>query len=321
MLSETTLISGLAMSTVDQVRSFNRFYTREIGLLAEHLPSSELSLAEARVLYELAQSQELTAADIIRTLGMDKAHVSRIVARFRGKKLVKSRTSPQHAKQKLLSLTATGRRLFAAMNSGTNSQIEELLARIPLDERPRLVAGMQTIQTLLKPEEVSANAVQLRSPRVGDLGWITSRQAILYEREHGWDWTYEALVARILGEFVAQYDANREDAWIAETRGNVVGSVFLVKTEDPHVAKLRLLYVEPSARGLGVGSRLVKTCIERARELGYRTLTLWTNSILSSARHIYEREGFSLIKEERHHSFGHNLLGQTWTLDLSLTEP
>jgi DNA-binding MarR family transcriptional regulator/GNAT superfamily N-acetyltransferase len=321
MLSQTTLISGHAMSTVDQVRSFNRFYTREIGLLAEHLPSSELSLAEARVLYELAQSQELTAADIIRTLGMDKAHVSRIIARFRARKLVKSRTSPEHAKQKLLSLTATGRRLFAAVNRGTNSQVEELLARIPLDERPRLVAGMQTIQTLLKPEEVHANAVQLRSPRVGDLGWITSRQAILYEREYGWDWTYEALVARILGEFVVQYDANREDAWIAETDGNVVGSVFLMKTEDPHTAKLRLLYVEPSARGLGVGSRLVKTCVERARELRYRTLTLWTNSVLSSARHIYEREGFSLIKEERHHSFGHNLLGQTWTINLSLTEP
>ena len=307
------------MSTVDQIRSFNRFYTREIGLLAEHLPSSELSLAEARVLYELAQSKELTAADIIRTLGMDKAHVSRIVARFRGKNLVKSRTSPQHAKQKLLSLTATGRRLFSAINRGTNSQVEELLAKIPPDDRPRLVASMQTIQTLLNPEEVSANKVQLRSPRVGDLGWITSRQAILYEREYGWDWTYEALVARILGEFVAQYDANREDAWIAETGGNVVGSVFLMKTEDPHTAKLRLLYVEPSARGLGVGSLLVKTCVERARKLGYRTLTLWTNSVLSSARHIYEREGFSLIKEERHRSFGHSLLGQTWTLDLSET--
>ncbi len=305
------------MSTVDQVRSFNRFYTREIGLLAEHLPSSELSLAEARVLYELAQSKELTAADIIRTLGMDKAHVSRIIARFRRKHLVKSRTSPHHAKQKLLSLTATGRRLFATVNRGTNSQIEELLTRVPPDDRPRLVTSMQTIQTLLKPEEVSANAVQLRSPRVGDLGWITSRQAILYEREYGWDWTYEALVARILGEFVAQFDANREDAWIAETRGNIVGSVFLMKTEDPHTAKLRLLYVEPSARGLGVGSRLVKTCVERARELGYRTLTLWTNSVLSSARHIYEREGFFLIKEERHHSFGHNLLGQTWALNLS----
>ncbi len=307
------------MSTVDQIRSFNRFYTRKIGLLAEHLPSSELSLAEARVLYELAQSKELTAADIIRTLGMDKAHVSRIVARFRGKNLVKSRTSPQHAKQKLLSLTATGRRLFSAINRGTNSQVEELLARIPLDERPRLLASMQTIQALLKPEEVSANKVQLRSPRVGDLGWITSRQAILYEREYGWDWTYEALVARILGEFVAHYDANRDDAWIAETAGNIVGSVFLMKTEDPNTAKLRLLYVEPSARGLGVGSLLVKTCVERARKLGYRTLTLWTNSVLSSARHIYEREGFSLIKEERHRSFGHSLLGQTWTLDLSET--
>jgi len=216
-------------------------------------------------------------------------------------------------------LTATGRRLFSAINRGTNSQVEELLAKIPPDDRPRLVASMQTIQTLLNPEEVSANKVQLRSPRVGDLGWITSRQAILYEREYGWDWTYEALVARILGEFVAQYDANREDAWIAETGGNVVGSVFLMKTEDPHTAKLRLLYVEPSARGLGVGSRLVKTCVERARELGYRTLTLWTNSVLSSARHIYEREGFSLIKEERHRSFGHSLLGQTWTLDLSET--
>ena len=305
------------MSAVDQVRSFNRFYTREIGLLAEHLPASELTLAEARVLYELAQTTDLTAAAIVRLLGMDKAHVSRILARFRTKGLVTSRTSPEHRKQKLLSLTKRGRKHFAAMNRGTESQITQLLERVPHGNQPQLTASMQSIQSLLAPKTpVAVSAVSLRPLAVGDLGWITYRQAVLYQREYGWDWTYEGLVARILGDFVAHFNDEREHAWVAEVQGSISGSVFLMKTEDPHIAKLRLLYVEPSCRGLGVGSVLVKTCIERARALGYRTLTLWTNSVLTTARRIYEREGFRLVKEEQHHSFGRDLVGQTWELTL-----
>jgi DNA-binding MarR family transcriptional regulator/GNAT superfamily N-acetyltransferase len=305
------------MSVVDQVRSFNRFYTREIGLLAEHLPASDLSLAEARVLYELAQTGELTAAAIVRALGMDKAHVSRIVARFRTRGLLRSRTSPVHGKQKLLSLTTRGRKTFARLNRGTHSQIEAILSPVPPEDRQRLVASMQAIQAVLQPRSASAESVHLRALRVGDLGWITHRQAILYHHEYGWDWTYEGLVSQILGDFAAHYDSNREDAWVAEVGGSIAGSVFLMKTDDTDVAKLRLLYVEPSARGLGIGTQLVWTCVERARALGYQKLMLWTNAVLISARRIYEATGFILLKEGQHRSFGHELVGQTWMLDLT----
>jgi DNA-binding MarR family transcriptional regulator/N-acetylglutamate synthase-like GNAT family acetyltransferase len=304
------------MSLVEQVRSFNRFYTREIGLLAEHLPQSELSLAEARVLYELAQSGEQTAADIIRSLGMDKAHVSRIVARFRDAGLVKSRLKPTHGKHKLLSLTAAGKKTFKQLNDGTESQIESLLAPLTVESRQRLTKDMQQIQAILRAKPAPAKDVQYRPLRVGDLGWVTHRQAILYQQDYDWDWTYEGLVGRILGEFAERFDASREDAWIAELDAQIVGSVFLMKTDDGDVAKLRLLYVEPAARGLGVGSRLVRMCMERARELGYRKLTLWTNDVLTSARKIYQAAGFALVEENRHHSFGKDLVGQTWMLDL-----
>ncbi|HEY4355488.1 MAG TPA: helix-turn-helix domain-containing GNAT family N-acetyltransferase [Acidobacteriaceae bacterium] len=308
------------MSVVDQVRQFNRFYTREIGLLAEHLPASDLSLAEARVLYELAQGSEPTAADIVRSLGMDKAHVSRIVARFRKRGLLRSRISPDHGKQKLLSLTAAGRKAFERLNLGTQKQIEALLAPVPEPNRQRLLEGMQAIQTVLDAGKPTADGVSLRPPAPGDLGWITHRQAVLYSSEYGWDWTYEGLVSQILGDFVAHYDAGREDAWVAEANGSIVGSVFLMKTGDPKLAKLRLLYVEPSARGLGVGTRLVRACIDRAKALGYERLTLWTNDVLISARRIYEAAGFRLMKQEKHRSFGHDLVAQTWELDL-LREP
>lgn len=308
------------MSLVAQVRSFNRFYTRQIGLLAGHLPQSTLSLAEARVLYELAQSHEQTAADIVRTLGMDKAHVSRIVARFRRERWIKSRPSPEHGKHKLLSLTSAGKRAFRRLNDGTESQIEALLAPITPPNRRRLADGMREIQDVLAPSQRLEREVAFRPLRVGDLGWITHRQALLYQQEYGWDWTYEGLVARILGEFVAQFDASREDAWIAEVDGQVAGSVFLVKTEEAEVAKLRLLYVEPDARGLGIGSRLVDLCIDRARDLGYRRLVLWTNDVLVSARRIYQAAGFALLEENRHHSFGTDLVGQVWALDLHKTK-
>jgi DNA-binding MarR family transcriptional regulator/GNAT superfamily N-acetyltransferase len=301
---------------VEQVRSFNRFYTREIGLLTEHLPGSEFTLAEARVLYELAQAPEQTAADIIRRLSMDKAHISRIVARFRKAGLLKSRVSPKHGKHMLLSLTATGKKAFQRLNNGTQSQIEELVAPLSAGSRQRLAEDMRDIQRVLGGKAVSTDEVQFRSLKVGDLGWITHRQAVLYAQEYGWDWTYEGLVSQILGEFALHFDAAREDAWVAELHGEVIGSIFLMKSSDAHVAKLRLLYVDPAARGLGVGSRLVRLCIDRAREFGYDRLTLWTNDILASARRIYQAAGFTLLEENRHHSFGKDLVGQTWILDL-----
>jgi DNA-binding MarR family transcriptional regulator/N-acetylglutamate synthase-like GNAT family acetyltransferase len=305
------------MTLTDEVRSFNRFYTREIGLLNRSLPATDLSLPEARVLYELAQAPQRgrTAAEIGRTLGMDKAHLSRIVARFVARGLLARRVSPDHRKHQLLSLTDAGREVFAAAEAGTRAQIDALIEPIDARRRDRLIEAMRAIRAALRDREAGEGELTLRPLRPGDVGWIIHRQAFLYAQEYAWDWTYEGLASRILGAFVAEFDPSREDAWVAERGGAVVGSIFLMKSDDPAVARLRLLYVEPSARGAGVGRRLVAACIARARELGYRQLTLWTNDILVAARRIYQAAGFRLVSEEAHHSFGHDLVGQTWTLD------
>jgi DNA-binding MarR family transcriptional regulator len=308
-----------AMTLTDEVRSFNRFYTREIGLLNRSLPATDLSLPEARVLYELAQAPEggRTAAEIGRTLRIDKAHLSRIVARFHARGLMASRVSPDHRKHRLLTLTEAGRKAFAAAEAAARAQVDALLEPIDLGGRTRVVESMRLIRAALKDRDADAANLSLRPLRPGDVGWIIHRQAVLYHEEYGWDWTYEGLASRILGDFVAGFDPAREDGWVAERGGAIAGSIFLMKSDDPAVAKLRLLYVEPAARGAGLGRTLVATCIARARELGYRELTLWTNDILVAARRIYQAAGFRLVSEAPHHSFGHDLVGQTWTLDLA----
>ena len=301
------------MELVARLRAFNRFYTREIGLLEPHLPASDLSLAEARVLYEIARGEGLTGADLTRALALDKGRVSRILARLKARKYVQSRPSPEHRKRLLLSLTPTGRRVFAEMEEGTRGRMQALLDRIEPEAQLRLVAAMDEIRNALTGE---AGATTLRRPVAGDLGWVIHRQTALYNREYGWDWTFEGLASEILAKFIANFDPSREDVWIAERMGAIVGSVFLMASEDPRIAKLRLLYVEPSARGLGIGRQLVQACIARARELGYRALTLWTNDVLVAARRIYQAEGFELVDQNKHRSFGHDLVGQTWTLRL-----
>ncbi len=312
------------MDPISDIRQFNRYYTRVIGLLDEHIASTAFTLPEARVLYEFAHAEQ-TAADVGRRLDMDKAHLSRIVSRLRARGLLAGRASPLHGKQILLAPTTAGRTAFDNLEAGTRERIAAILA--PLGEAPRrrLLGAMRDIQEVLaaapQPEDASdaadaADAVRLRSLRPGDAGWVVHRQAVLYHREYGWDWTYEALIARILGDFIEGYHPDREDAWAAELDGAIVGSVLLVRSDDPAVAKLRLLYVEPAARGRGLGALLVRTCIARARGFGYRQLTLWTNDVLVAARHIYEAEGFRLVAQEPHHAFGHDLVGQTWTLDL-----
>jgi len=304
------------MSDVDEVREFNRFYTRKIGLLGKHLPATDLSLPEARVLYELAGDEERTAAELVRLLKMDKAHLSRILARLRGRGLIHSRVSPQHAKRRLLTLTGAGRRTFAAADQGTRAAMDEVLRPLDPDARRRLLGAMREIRALFGADVRDAG-VRLRALAPGDLGWIAHRQGLLYQREYGWDWTYEGLVCELLAEFVARFDRAREDAWVAEQSGAPVGSVFLMKSEGEDTARLRLLYVEPSARGRGVGRTLVHTCIERARALRYRRITLWTNDVLLAARRIYQGAGFQLSEERAHHSFGQDLVGQTWTLELT----
>jgi DNA-binding MarR family transcriptional regulator/N-acetylglutamate synthase-like GNAT family acetyltransferase len=306
------------MTLTDEIRSFNRFYTREIGLLNRSIPATDMSLPEARVLYELAHAPEggRTAAEIGRALAMDKAHLSRIVARFVVRGLAASHVRPDHRKHRLLTLTDAGRKVFAEAEAAARAQVDALLEGIDASGRDRLVGAMRGIRMTLGDRETENGELSLRSLRPGDIGWIIHRQAVLYAREYDWDWTYEGLASRILGSFVAEFDATREDAWIAERGGAVVGSIFLMRSDDPGIAKLRLLYVEPSARGTGVARRLVATCIARARELGYQELTLWTNDILVAARKIYQAAGFRLVSETPHHSFGHDLVGQTWMLDL-----
>ena len=306
------------MTLTEEVRAFNRFYTLKIGLLNRSLPATDLSLPEARVLYELAHAPESgrTAAEIGRALGMDKAHLSRIVARLSARGLMASRTSPEHRKHRLLSLTEAGAKTFAGADAAARAQVDALIEPVDFRARARLVEAMRDIRAALNGGEAKDADISLRGLKVGDVGWIVHRQALLYHEEYGWDWTYEGLASRILGAFVAEFDPGKEDGWVAERGGAIMGSIFLMKSDDPAVAKLRLLYVEPSARGAGLGRRLVSTCIARARELGYRELTLWTNDILVAARRIYQAAGFRLVSEAPHHSFGHDLVGQTWTLDL-----
>lgn len=306
----------VAKADVAKVRAFNRRYTQAFGFFRDRLDDSAFALTEARVLYEIAHGEKLTAADIGRFLDIDKAQLSRIIAKLRKAKLVAAAPSPDHAKHLLLSLTAKGAEAFRTLNAATESTISAHLAQIAGPDRARLIQAMDEINAALEGKAAATNAYRLRDPVPGDLGWIIHRQACLYTQEYGWDWTYEALVARILGGFVEHFDPAREKAWVAEIDGRIAGSIFLMQSDEPDCGKLRLLYVEPWARGQGLGAALVAACIEQAKKSGYRRLELWTNSVLTSARHIYQAAGFTLIEEKQHRSFGADLTGQVWRLEL-----
>lgn len=297
---------------VAALRAFNRTYTRRIGLLEAHLDKSPFTLSEARILYELAHRTDPTGAEIARALQLDPAQISRTLKRFATQGLVEVREG--HGRQQLLALTPHGRTAFAALETGTRTAIGALLDGLPHFRRDGLLAAAETI-TRIFDDETPPRPV-LRGLRPGDLGQVIARQAILYANEYGWNSEYEALVARILADFDQAYDPAHEAAWIADIDGRIAGSIFLVRGEMPEVGRLRLLYVEPAARGAGVGKLLVAACIARAREVGYARLDLWTNSILDAARHIYEQAGFRLIDEAPHRSFGKDLIGQTWSLAL-----
>lgn len=304
---------------VDAVRHFNRFYTRQIGVLGHAYLQSPFSLTETRVLYELAHRDRPTATELGRELGLDAGYLSRILRGFVRRGLVTRTRAPHDGRQSFLALTARGRKAFAALDTRSRDEIGALVGRHAPAERRRLVEAMHTIERVLaapEPEERrAAPPYELRSHRPGDMGWVVHRHGALYAQEYGWDERFEALVARVAADFIDHYDPARERCWIAEREGAIVGSIFLVRKTD-EIAKLRLLLVEPAARGLGLGTRLVNECVGFARDAGYRKVTLWTQSILHAARRIYESAGFQLVHEEPHHSFGHDLVAETWELVL-----
>jgi DNA-binding MarR family transcriptional regulator/GNAT superfamily N-acetyltransferase len=300
---------------ISAVRAFNRFYTRKLGLIEPKLLHSPFTLQEARIMYEIAHRSACTATDLTRDLGLDPGFLSRTLQALQRRQIVTRRPSKDDGRVNELSLTAKGRTAQAELERRTREEVGSLLAALDDNQRAAVVQAMTTIErTLERPTEKPA-AFLLRSHRPGDIGWVISSQAKAYAEEYGWDISYEALVAEICAQFIRSYDASREHCWIAEAGGEPLGSIFLVNGGDD-VAKLRLLLVEKKARGLGVGRALVEQCVSSARERGYKKMTLWTQSILVAARGIYQAAGFRRVKEEPHHSFGVDLVGETWEMGL-----
>jgi DNA-binding MarR family transcriptional regulator/GNAT superfamily N-acetyltransferase len=318
--SEVVARLGGASPYVEAMRRFSRFYTRRIGLLQEEFLGTEFSLTEGRVLYELAHRGESTATAVAAALGLDAGYLSRILKAFEKKKLIAKTASPTDRRQSILTLTPAGWKAFAPLEANSNEQVGKMIAALPTAKKRQLVDAMQTVENLLggggvEAEHAKPTGYVLRPPQVGDLGWVVHRQGAMYWQEYGYDERFEALVAEIVAKFVQNFDARRERCWIAEQNEEIVGSVFLVK-ESEKTAKLRLLYVEASARGLGIGARLVAECVRFARQAGYEKIVLWTQSELDAARHVYEKAGFRVVEKKEHHSFGKDLTAEVWEVEL-----
>jgi DNA-binding MarR family transcriptional regulator/GNAT superfamily N-acetyltransferase len=300
---------------IHAVRSFNRFYTRHVGALNEHLLESQFSLTEMRVLYELAHRDQLTAVELCKDLGLDPGYLSRMIQRFEKDGLLARSKSETDGRQSVLALTARGKKTFAPFEARSGEQVAAILTKLGPAGQKRLVEAMGTIEGLLdsKPKQTS---YLLRSHQPGDLGWVVHRHGVLYSQEYGYDERFEALVAEIVAHFVQYFDPKRDACWIAEKDGEIVGSIFVV-SKSKTVAKLRLLLVEPSARGLGIGKRLIAECVRFARQAGYKKIVLWTQSELHAARNLYEQAGFKLAGKKRHDSWGRkDLVAETWELML-----
>ena len=303
------------MSNVAAVRRFNRFYTQKIGVLDENVYGHSWSLTEARILYEVAHGERVTASQIAATLGLDPGYLSRMVKHFEKQNFVRRTVGSDDRRKSVLTLTTKGAHEFARINQRSDEQVAEMIGALSHEDEHRLVSSMQAIEKLLGAPTDRHAPFLLRPPAAGDLGWVVQRHGVLYAQEYGWNEEFEALVADIVSKFVRHFEPKRERCWIAESEGENVGCVFVVKKSE-RIAQLRMLLVEPAARGRGIGQRLVQECIRFARQQGYQKMILWTNDVLHAARHIYERNGFELVKEDRHHSFGHDLVGQTWELEL-----
>jgi DNA-binding MarR family transcriptional regulator/N-acetylglutamate synthase-like GNAT family acetyltransferase len=300
---------------IDAVRGFSRFYTRKLRIIEPKLLNSPWTLHEARIIYEIAERQNCTATDLARALDLDAGFLSRTLQALQRRQIVARKPSKTDGRVSELALTAKGRAAFADLDSRSRGEVAALLGNLDADERAAIVDAMTTIEQVLEPPAQPAAGFLLRSHRPGDIGWVVSRHGAVYAQEYGWDISFEALVADIGAQFIRSYESAREHCWIAEIAGEPVGSIFLVKGSD-EVAKLRLLLVEKKARGLGIGRALTEQCIHFARQAGYKSITLWTQSILVAARGIYQRAGFRRVKEEKHHSFGVDLVGETWNMEL-----
>ena len=296
-------------------RRFNRFYTRQIGLLDEGLLNGPFTLTQSRTLYELAQRRHTTAVELCKDLGLDAGYLSRILANFQKAGLIEKTGSPDDARQTLLSLTTKGRKAFAPLNARSDQQVATMLGKLPPAKQTNLMQAMEAIESVLASGPEAPRAYVLRPQRPGDMGWVVQRHGILYYQEYGYDERFEALVAGIVAEFIEKLDPARERCWIAEEDGQNVGSVFLVK-KSLTVAKLRLLLVEPSVRGSGIGKRLMAECVRFAHDAGYKKIMLWTQSELAAARHLYRAAGFKRVGEKKHRSWSRDLVAETWELKL-----
>jgi DNA-binding MarR family transcriptional regulator/GNAT superfamily N-acetyltransferase len=301
---------------IQAVRRFNRFYTRQIGVLQEGLLNSSLSLTEVRVLYELVHREKPSATELCRDLALDPGYLSRILRAFQRRGWIRRQTSQDDARRSFLLLTKPGRSVFEPLNAQSNQEVAKMLSALVPGQQSRVVEAMQTIESTLSPGTPEKTPYLLRTHQPGDIGWVVYRHGVLYSEEYGYDERFEALVARIVAEFVERYNPQGERCWIAEKDGERVGSVFLV-SKSKQIAKLRLLLVEPSARGLGIGKRLVDECIRFARQARYKKMILWTQSELKAARSIYEKAGFRLVREEKHSSWSRDdLVAETWEMKL-----
>ena len=302
-------------ANIERVRRFSRFYTQKLGILHRRLLHSPFSLTEARLIYELAHREATTLGELAAELELDKGYLSRLLQSLERRGILERQVSQNDGRRRLLSLSDAGREAFAVLNARSRAEVEALLQGLSPEDLAQMASAMDSIEALLGTNQPREVPYILRLHQPGDMGWVVHRQAILYASEFGWDESFEALLAQIVGQFLDNFDPTKERCWIAERDGEIVGSGFVVNQQE-RKAQLRLLYVEPSARGLGIGARLIKECIGFARRQGYETLTLWTNDVLTSARRLYEAAGFALVAEEPHHSFGKDLVGQTWELTL-----
>ncbi|SMC95426.1 DNA-binding transcriptional regulator, MarR family [Kibdelosporangium aridum] len=308
------MVNLVSDARIQSVRQFNRFYTQVLGVLAEGLMDTPYSLTESRVLFELSQRDNTEVTALRRDLGLDAGYLSRLLARFESDGLVSRGKSASDARRQVAGLTESGRTTMKMLNERSDTQVRELLAPLGEEDQRKLVAAMDTIRQRLGRSRQD-NTIVLRPPGPGDLGWVVERNGALYAQEYQWGSAYEALVARIIADYAENHDPAQEAGWIAEINGERVGSVFCTR-KDNTTAKLRLLLVEPSARGMGVGGRLVDECLRFATSIGYRTIELWTVNVLTAARRIYQQRGFTMVASEHHDAFAPGQRAETWRKDL-----